>query len=60
MDSHTSLKKENVNLGIAIDIIKKDNSRSLIVPNIKKASEMNFAEFCDAYNEIVEKARSGE
>jgi len=53
------IKKENVNLGIAIDIIKKDNSRSLIVPNIKKASEMNFAEFCDAYNEIVEKARSG-
>ena len=53
------LKKKNVNLGIAVDLVKKSGHRSLIVPNIKNASEMNFAEFCDAYNEIVDKARSG-
>lgn len=53
------LKKDYVNLGIAVDLIKKSGERSLIVPNIKKASRMNFAEFRDAYDNIVQKARSG-
>lgn len=53
------LEKDYVNLGIAVDLIKKSGERSLIVPNIKKASRMNFAEFRDAYDNIVKKARSG-
>lgn len=53
------IEKEYVNLGIAVDMIKKDGSRSLIVPNIKKASRKNFAEFRAAYDEIVNKARTG-
>jgi 2-oxoglutarate decarboxylase len=53
------IKKTNVNLGIAVDLQKKSGERSLIVPNIKKASLMNFAEFRDAYDNIVAKARSG-
>jgi 2-oxoglutarate dehydrogenase E1 component len=53
------LEHEQVNLGIAIDIEKKDGSRSLLVPNIKGADEMNFAEFFAAYNQQVDKARTG-
>ena len=53
------LEHENVNLGIAIDIEKKDGSRNLLVPNIKGANAMTFAEFFAGYNEQVKKARDG-
>ncbi len=53
------LEHESVNLGIAIDIEKKDGSRNLLVPNIKGSNRMNFAEFFAAYNDQVAKARSG-
>ena len=53
------LEHQNVNLGIAIDIEKKDGSRNLLVPNIKGANQMNFAGFFAAYNEQVKKARDG-
>jgi len=52
------IKKPNVNLGLAIDLEKKDGSRSLIVPNIKKANTMNFKEFFGAYNDIIKRARN--
>ena len=53
------LENDDVNLGIAIDIEKKDGSRNLLVPNIKGANRMNFAEFFAAYNEQVKRARDG-
>ena len=53
------LEHESVNLGLAIDIEKRDGSRNLLVPNIKGANEMNFAEFFDAYNDTVNRARAG-
>lgn len=53
------LEHEDVNLGIAIDIEKKDGSRNLLVPNIKGADKMNFAGFFAAYNDQVKKARDG-
>jgi 2-oxoglutarate dehydrogenase E1 component len=53
------LEHDGVNLGIAIDIEKKDGSRNLLVPNIKGADKMNFAEFFAAYNEQVKKSRDG-
>jgi 2-oxoglutarate decarboxylase len=53
------LQNPKVNLGIAIDIEKKDGSRNLLVPNIKGGNNMNFAEFFNAYNETVKKAREG-
>ena len=51
------IKKSDVNIGLAIDIEKKDGSRSLIVPNIKKSSEMNFKQYFDAYNDIIDRSR---
>src|SRR5207247_9029738 len=33
-------------------------SRSLVVPNIKRAQTLDFAQFLKAYNDIVRKARN--
>ncbi|WP_153396076.1 multifunctional oxoglutarate decarboxylase/oxoglutarate dehydrogenase thiamine pyrophosphate-binding subunit/dihydrolipoyllysine-residue succinyltransferase subunit [Ornithinicoccus halotolerans] len=49
----------HVNLGLAIDVPKPDGSRQLLVPSIKSAEEMDFAEFWAAYEDLVRKARDG-
>ncbi|MFP5246363.1 MAG: 2-oxo acid dehydrogenase subunit E2, partial [Thermoanaerobaculia bacterium] len=54
----TRIDREDVNIGLAIDIEKKDGSRSLLVPNIKRANTMDFAQFLKAYNDVVRKARN--
>ncbi len=53
----TRIDREDTNLGIAIDVERKDGSRSLLVPNVKRAQTMDFAQFLKAYNEVVRKAR---
>jgi len=52
------IDRQDVNLGIAIDVERKDGSRSLLVPNIKRAQTMDFAQFLKAYNDVVRKARN--
>ena len=47
----------HVNLGLAIDIPKPDGTRALLVPNIKRAQKLNFAEFVSAYDDLVYRAR---
>jgi multifunctional 2-oxoglutarate metabolism enzyme len=46
-----------VNLGLAVDVEKKDGTRTLMVPVIPDAGRKSFAEFLDAYNAMVDKAR---
>jgi multifunctional 2-oxoglutarate metabolism enzyme len=46
------------NLGLAVDVEKKDGSRTLMVPVIRNAGGLSFAQFLDAYNALVEKART--
>jgi multifunctional 2-oxoglutarate metabolism enzyme len=46
------------NLGLAVDVEKKDGTRTLMVPVIRDAGRKNFKEFLDAYNALVEKART--
>ncbi len=53
------LIRKNVNLGLAIDIERKDGTRSLLVPNIKSANKLNFKEFWQAYEDIVARSRKG-
>lgn len=53
------VKRDSVNLGIAIDLEKKDGSRSLLVPNIKNANKLGFSEFLASYDDVVARARSG-
>jgi 2-oxoglutarate dehydrogenase E1 component len=48
----------NINFGLAIDIPKPDGSRALLVPNIKRAQRLNFAEYLTAYEDLVAKART--
>jgi len=48
----------HINLGIAIDIPKPDGTRSLVVPGIKRADTMTFAEFLRAYDDLVFRGRN--
>jgi 2-oxoglutarate decarboxylase len=45
-------------LGLAVDSVRKDGSRSLVVPVIRNASELPFKEFRDEYERLIERARS--
>ncbi len=53
------VRRESVNLGIAIDLEKKDGTRTLLVPNIKQANKLHFSEFLKAYDDVVTRAREG-
>jgi 2-oxoglutarate decarboxylase len=47
-----------VNLGLAVDVEKKDGSRTLMVPVIRNAGDLSFESFLAAYDALVEKART--
>ncbi len=51
--------KGQINLGLAIDVAGKDGARSLVVPNIKNAGQMNFVQFLAGFDELVKKGRNG-
>jgi multifunctional 2-oxoglutarate metabolism enzyme len=53
------LRRDDVNLGVAIDLAKKDGTRALLVPNIKSANKLRFGEFLQAYDNVVKRAREG-
>jgi 2-oxoglutarate dehydrogenase E1 component len=46
-----------VNLGIAVDVEKRDGSRTLMVPVIGDAGRLSFAQFVDAFAELIAGAR---
>jgi 2-oxoglutarate dehydrogenase E1 component len=46
-----------VNLGIAVDVERKDGSHSLMVPAIKGAQDLGFSEFHSRYEELIAKTR---
>jgi len=46
-----------VNLGIAVDVEKKDGSHALMVPAIKNAGELDFTGFHSNYEELIAKTR---
>lgn len=53
----SAIHPAHINFGLAIDMPKPDGSRNLVVPNIKKAETLNFAEFWAAYDDMVKRAR---
>ncbi|MFE0630470.1 multifunctional oxoglutarate decarboxylase/oxoglutarate dehydrogenase thiamine pyrophosphate-binding subunit/dihydrolipoyllysine-residue succinyltransferase subunit [Streptomyces sp. NPDC058864] len=55
----TLVKPDHVNLGLAIDLVKPNGDRQLVVAAIKKAETLNFFEFWQAYEDIVRRARVG-
>ena len=48
-----------VNLGIAVDVAGKDGNRNLLVPNIKNAGALDFAQYVAAFDSLVDRARKG-
>ena len=53
------LKRKSVNLGFAVDIIRKDGSRGLLVPNIKGVENLKFDEFVQKYDDLIARTRVG-
>jgi len=47
-----------VNLGLAVDVEKKEGTRTLMVPVIRDAGRLPFDHFLAAYDALVEKART--
>jgi 2-oxoglutarate dehydrogenase E1 component len=46
-----------INLGIAVDVERKDGSRSLMVPCIRSADGLDFAGFHTYYEDLISKTR---
>ncbi|MEO3749292.1 multifunctional oxoglutarate decarboxylase/oxoglutarate dehydrogenase thiamine pyrophosphate-binding subunit/dihydrolipoyllysine-residue succinyltransferase subunit [Streptomyces sp. B6B3] len=55
----TLVRPDHVNLGLAIDLVKKNGDRQLVVPAIKGAEDLSFFEFWQAYEDVVRRARGG-
>src|SRR6266446_1446996 len=53
------VRRAQINLGVAIDLTKKDGTRTLLVPNIKDAGKLRFSQFLEAYDDVVKRARDG-
>ena len=49
-----------VNLGIAVDVEKKDGSRTLMVPVIRDAGRLGFKGFLDAFSDLIARARENQ
>ena len=45
-------------LGLAVDSVRKDGTRSLVVPVIRSAADLPFTEFRDEYERLIERART--
>jgi 2-oxoglutarate dehydrogenase E1 component len=52
------VQPEGIALGLAVDVQRKDGSRGLVVPVIRRAETMDFAPFHRAYEALVDKART--
>ena len=52
------IRKKDINLGLAVDITKKDGTRMLLVPAVKKCQNYTFPEFINQYDIVIKKART--
>jgi 2-oxoglutarate dehydrogenase E1 component len=52
------VRHDTVGLGLAVDVEKKDGSRTLLVPVIKDADTLDFRGFWGAYEDLIRKVRS--
>jgi 2-oxoglutarate decarboxylase len=50
--------RKSVNIGVAVDMTRKDGTRLLMVPSIKNAQELHFAEFISSIENIIAKTRN--
>src|SRR5205807_1570625 len=54
------VQPDSINLGLAVDVERPDGSRTLLVPNIKAANELDFAGFWAAYEDVIRKVRANQ
>jgi 2-oxoglutarate dehydrogenase E1 component len=52
------VRNDHVGLGLAVDMEKKDGSRTLLVPVIRDADALDFRGFWGAYEDVIRKVRS--
>jgi len=52
------VRHEHVGLGLAVDTERSDGSRTLVVPCVKRADELDFARFLHSYEDLVRKVRT--
>ncbi|NNE11142.1 MAG: multifunctional oxoglutarate decarboxylase/oxoglutarate dehydrogenase thiamine pyrophosphate-binding subunit/dihydrolipoyllysine-residue succinyltransferase subunit, partial [Ilumatobacter sp.] len=52
------MRHDHVNMGLAVDVDNGDGTRSLIVPVLKQADQLDFNGFLAAYEEIIRKVRN--
>ncbi|MDQ3385511.1 MAG: multifunctional oxoglutarate decarboxylase/oxoglutarate dehydrogenase thiamine pyrophosphate-binding subunit/dihydrolipoyllysine-residue succinyltransferase subunit, partial [Actinomycetota bacterium] len=52
------LRHPHVGMGLAVDVEKSDGSRTLLVPCIKEADTLEFAQFLAAYEDLIRKVKS--
>jgi 2-oxoglutarate decarboxylase len=52
------VRNEHVGLGLAVDVVRPDGSRMLLVPCIKEAETLDFKGFWQAYEELIRKVRT--
>ncbi len=52
------VRNEHVNLGLAVDLEKRDGTRTLVVPVIKQADTMDFRRFWEAYEDLIRKVKT--
>ncbi len=50
---------DHVGLGLAVDVERRDGTRTLMVPVIKDADTLSFATFLLAYEDLVRKVHAG-
>ncbi len=55
-----AVEPAHVNLGIAVDVERKDGSRSLMVPAIKGADTLEFGGFHSYYEDLITKTRENQ
>ncbi len=58
-DQYFRVDPEGVHLGLAVDTVGKQGERKLMVPVIKQADGLSFAEFHAEYERLVAGARDG-
>jgi 2-oxoglutarate dehydrogenase E1 component len=56
----SAVEPAHINLGIAVDVERKDGSRSLMVPAIKAAETLDFAAFHNYYEDLITKTRENQ
>ncbi len=58
-DGPARIARREINLGVAVDVEGRDGARMLLVPNIKNAGALDFERFLAAFDDLVQRARSG-